>query len=520
MKTYRTGFLLALIGNIVIAVVLLVSWLHYLAAKPTADAETTKASASAQDSMPNSVATAPVSSEAPLVPVQISPQRLQSIGVKTGKVERKSVADEIRTTGSVAVDERRLAYVQVRFSGYIQKVFADATYQYVRKGQPLFTIYSPDLVATEREYLVAKQSQQQMAQSTVQGVAFSAASLLDAAAERLRQWGVPQQEIVRLQSTGQVQQDLEVDSPASGYITERNALPSVAVQPEMRLYAIADLSTVWVQAQVFQNDLERIRIGAPATLTLNTYSGRTFTGRVDFIYPQVDMDTRTAKVRVIFSNPGLQLKPGMFVNVRLKVPLGNQLVIPASGVLQSGTRQIAFVQRSDGYIEPREVQLGSRVGDDFIVLKGLKAGEQIVTSANFLIDSESQLQAALGSFVPPPPGAGAASDSSVHQADIEWKSDPDPPRKGSNVFRVKLTDASGTPIPAAEVSVTFFMPAMPAMGMASMRVPITLSDKGNGIYEGLGQLQNGGTWQVTILAKKNGQPIATKQLSVNATGGM
>ena len=175
MKTYRTGFLLALIGNIVLAVVLLVSWLHYLAAKPTADAETTKASASAQDSMPNSVATAPVSSEAPLVPVQISPQRLQSIGVKTGKVERKSVADEIRTTGSVAVDERRLAYVQVRFSGYIQKVFADATYQYVRKGQPLFTIYSPDLVATEREYLVAKQSQQQMAQSTVQGVAFSAA---------------------------------------------------------------------------------------------------------------------------------------------------------------------------------------------------------------------------------------------------------------------------------------------------------------------------------------------------------
>jgi Cu(I)/Ag(I) efflux system membrane fusion protein/cobalt-zinc-cadmium efflux system membrane fusion protein len=440
--------------------------------------------------------------------------------VKTGKVERKSVADEIRTTGSVAVDERRLAYVQVRFSGYIQKVFADATYQYVRKGQPLFTIYSPDLVATEREYLVAKQSQQQMAQSTVQGVAFSAASLLDAAAERLRQWGVPQQEIVRLQSTGQVQQDLEVDSPASGYITERNALPSVAVQPEMRLYAIADLSTVWVQAQVFQNDLERIRIGAPATLTLNTYSGRTFTGRVDFIYPQVDMDTRTAKVRVIFSNPGLQLKPGMFVNVRLKVPLGNQLVIPASGVLQSGTRQIAFVQRSDGYIEPREVQLGSRVGDDFIVLKGLKAGEQIVTSANFLIDSESQLQAALGSFVPPPPGAGASSAINTPQANLELSSDPAPPRKGTNVFRVKVADASGGSISGADVTVTFFMPAMPAMGMASMRTLVTLGDKGNGLYEGPGQLETGGTWQVTILAKKNGQLIATKQLSVNVSGGM
>jgi RND family efflux transporter MFP subunit len=520
MKTYRTGFLLALTGNIVLAVVLIGLWLHYRAAKPMSDAQTKQATSSGQDSMATSMATPPPSTEAPLVPVQISPQRLQSIGVKTGEVERRLVEDEIRATGNVAVDETRLADVQVRFSGYIQKVFADATYQHVRKGQPLFTIYSPDLVATEREYLVAKQNQQQVAQSTVPGVVSSAASLLDAAAERLKQWGVPQQEIARLESTGQVQQELEVDSPVSGYITERSAFPSVAVQPGMRLYAIADLSTVWVQAQVFQNDLERIKIGAPATLTVNTYPGRTFTGRVDFIYPQVDMDTRTAKVRVVFSNPGLQLKPGMFVNVSLKVQMGNQLVIPATGVLQSGARDIAFVERSDGYIEPREVHLSSRIGDDFIVLKGLKAGEQIVTSANFLIDSESQLQAALGSFVPPPPGAGAASTMNVPQANLELSSDPTPPHKGSNVFRVKLTDASGAPISGAEVSVTFFMPAMPAMGMAAMRIPVTFGDKGNGLYEGSGQLESGGTWQVTILAKKNGQVLASKQLSVNATGGM
>jgi RND family efflux transporter MFP subunit len=520
MKTYRTGFLLALIGNIVLAVVLVGLWLHYRAAKPMSDAQTKQATSSGQDSMATSMATPPASTEAPLVPVQISPQRLQSIGVKTGEVERRLVEDEIRVTGNVAVDETRLADVQVRFSGYIQKVFADATYQYVRKGQPLFTIYSPDLVATEREYLVAKQNQQQVAQSTVPGVVSSAASLLDAAAERLKQWGVPQQEIARLELTNQVQQELEVDSPVSGYITERSAFPSVAVQPGMCLYAIVDLSSVWVQAQVFQNDLERIKVGAPATLTVNTYPGRAFTGRVDFIYPQVDTDTRTAKVRVVFSNPGLQLKPGMFVNVSLKVEMGNQLVIPATGVLQSGTREIAFVERSDGYIEPREVQLGSQVGDDFIVLKGLKAGEQIVTSANFLIDSESQLQAALGSFVPPPPGAGAASAMNAPQANLELSSDPTPPHKGSNVFRVKLTDASGAPISGAEVSVTFFMPAMPAMGMAAMRIPVSLSDKGNGLYEGSGQLESGGTWQVKILAKNHGQVVASKQLSVNATGGM
>src|SRR5260370_41205780 len=173
-----------------------------------ADVQTKQANSFAQDSMSTSIATPPASTEAPLVPVQISPQRLQSIGVKTGKVERKLVADEVRTTGNVSVDERRLAYVQVRFSGYIEKVFADATYQYVRRGQPLFTVYSPELVATEREYLVAKQNQQVVAQSTVPGVASSAASLLDAATQRLKQWGVPQEEIARLESTGQVQQEL------------------------------------------------------------------------------------------------------------------------------------------------------------------------------------------------------------------------------------------------------------------------------------------------------------------------
>src|SRR5712691_11486546 len=474
MKTYRTGFLLALIGNIVLVAVLAGLWWHYRVAEPVIRAGTPSANTTSQISAEQPATAPPASSEAPLVPVQISAQRLQSIGVKTGEVERKLVQDEIRTTGTVAVDETKLAYVQVRFSGFIEKVFVDATYQYIRKGQPLFTVYSPDVAATEREFLVAKHNQQQVAESTVPGVASSAASLVGATSERLKQWGVPQQEIERLESTGQVQQELEVDSPVSGYIIERNALPSVAVQPEMRLYTIADLSAVWVQAQVFQNDLERIKVGAPATLTVITFPGRKFTGRVDFIYPQVDMDTRTAKVRVVFSNPGLQLKPGMFVNVSLKVPMGSQLVVPATGVLQSGTREIAFVERSDGYIEPREVQLGSRVEDDFIVLKGLKAGERIVTSANFLIDSESQLQAALGSFVPPPPGAGAASAINAPQANADLTSEPNPPNKGSNVFHIRLTDSSGSPISGAEVSVTFFMPAMPAMGMAAMRTPVAL----------------------------------------------
>jgi Cu(I)/Ag(I) efflux system membrane fusion protein/cobalt-zinc-cadmium efflux system membrane fusion protein len=179
-----------------------------------------------------------------------------------------------------------------------------------------------------------------------------------------------------------------------------------------------------------------------------------------------------------------------------------------------------FVDRGQGYLEPREVQLGARAGDDFVVLRGLKEGEKIVASANFLIDSESQLQAALGSFAPPPPGAGEASTMNAPKANVELTSEPNPPHKGDNLFHVKLTDASGAPISGAEVSATFFMAAMPAMGMAAMRTNVTLSNKGNGLYEGSGKLESGGTWQVTILAKKNGQILASKQLSINATGGM
>jgi RND family efflux transporter MFP subunit len=520
MRNYRNAFVFAVAGNIALIGILGGLWWHSAQHEKT---ETTMPSASDEraQNAPNESGSASIAPhEASLVPVQLSPERLQSIGVRIGRVERKMVGDEIRATGNVAVDETKLAYVQVRYSGYIQKVFADATYQYLRKGQPLFTIYSPDLAATEREYLVAKQNQRQVAGSTVPGVVEGAASLLDAAAERLKQWGVPPLEIARLESTGQVQQELQVDSPVAGYITERNALPNLTVQPETRLYSVADLSTVWIFAEVFQNDLGRIKVGDRATLTVDTYPGRNFEGRVNFIYPQVDMTTRTARVRLIFPNPGLKLTPGMFVNAILQLRGETHLVIPASGVLQSGTRQVVFVNRGNGYLEPREVELGARSGEDFVVLKGLKEGEEIVTSANFLIDSESQLQAALGSFAPPPPGAGSAGAVNTPHVNVELATEPSPPRKGSNTIRVKLSEAGGAPISGADLSVTFFMPAMPAMGMAAMRAPVSLSDKGNGLYEGSAQLDSGGTWQVTVVAKKNGQTIASKQLSVNATGGM
>jgi membrane fusion protein, copper/silver efflux system len=525
MKNYRTAFLIVFVANLVLIGALGGFWYRSHHPDKTKPITPTPASSPAplQELSP-SVAPPPASVETALSPIQLAPERLQSIGVKFGVVERKDLKDTIRTTGTVAIDERRLSYVQTRISGHIEKVFANATYQYVKEGQPLFTIHSPELITAEREYLLAKQNARDLSQSTVPGVASGATSLLESSRERLAQWDIPHDEISRLETTGQVGQTLEIRSPVSGYITERNALPNLMVQPDTRLYTVADLSTVWVLAQIFQHDLGRIKAGAPASLTVDSYPGRVFQGRVDFIYPDVDMTTRTARARLVFSNSRLTLSPGMFVNVSLDVNFGRQLAIPVSGVLQSGTRQIVFVDRGSGYLEPRQVQLGPQANDEYIVLKGLKAGEHIVTSANFLIDSESQLQAAIGSYAAPPPGSMAAEskNNSTGQpaAQIQFSTVPETPRKGSNLYRVTLSSADGSLIAGAQVSARSYMAGMPEMGMAAMNVVTPLADKGNGVYEGQVTLESGGTWKITITATKGSAALGTKQLSLQVQGGM
>ena len=522
MKDYRKAFLITLGLSVVLAAAAAFLGWRYVAQQRGATAPKEAASpATTSEGKASTAESQPAEPAAPkLTPLQLSPQRLQRIGVTSGEVEVRELSNEIRAVGNVAVDERLEAYVQTRFSGWIQKVYANSTYQYVKKGQPLFTIYSPELVTTENEYLLAMKNRDALQSSTVPGVAAGASSLLTAARERLKQWEVPERQIQHLESSGKVRHDLEIDSPVSGYITEYNALPNLYVKPATRLYTIADLSTVWVYAEMFQSDLEQIHVGQRATVTSDAYPGRTFYGRVDFIYPEVNMNTRTVKVRLVFKNPGLKLTPGMFVNVSLKVPLGRRLAVPVTGVFHTGMRNIVFVDHGGGYLAPRDVTLGPRAGDYYSVLKGLKAGEKIVTSANFLIDSESQLQAALGSFAPPPPPPSGANSGAASQAKIEFTTAPSPPRKGPVTVRVKLTDGDGKPIEGAEVKVRFFMPAMPAMGMSAMQSVLTLTGKGGGYYEGSGKLQSGGTWQVTVFAQKNGQTLASKQLSVTAEGGM
>ena len=461
--------------------------------------------------------TAPATHPTPLAPFQLSPERLQSIGVRTGIVTWKNIEQQLHTVGNVATDERREATIETRFPGWIQKTYVNARYQKVRHGQPLFTIYSPQLLTTEREFLLAQANAAQLAHSPIAGVSAGARSLLNAARQRLRLWQVPQQEIARLERTKKVSEYLTFDSPASGYVTKRNALPNQYVQPSTELYSIADLSTVWIYAQVFQNQIGMVRSGDRAQVTVDAYPGRNFAGRVDKIWPLVDPATRTVRVRLVFRNPRLKLLPGMFVNVELRLPLGRHLVVPESAILETGTRALAFVDRGQGRIEPRTVKLGAEAQGDAIVLGGLRAGERVVTSADFLIASESQLAAALGSFAPPPPGAGAAAEMQPGTAArLTLKTSPLSLRRGSNQVQVHLSTAAGKPLAGARVTVSFFMPAMPAMGMSAMRTKAVLSDLGGGDYAGKVRLKSAGTWQVSIVATRHGKTVAQQQMQLNA----
>ncbi len=456
----------------------------------------------------------------PPASLQLSPEKMQSIGVKTATAEFQQLRDDVRATGSVDINEELISYVQIRFPGYIRRVFANATYLPVRKGQPLFTVYSPELVQTQKEYLLAQRNQLQLRGSSVDGVKSGAAAMSSAAEERLRQWAIPDADIAKLEQTGKPNADMTIYSPASGYIIERQALPNMYADVSTRLYTIADLSRVWVDAQVFQNDVGRVHAGDMAEITVDAYPGEKFHGKIESILPQVDTTTRTAKVRIDVMNSDLKLKPGMFVNAEVKASLGRKLVVPASAVFQSGLRQIAFLDHGNGNLEPKEISVGERVGDVFVVSKGLTEHERIVTSANFLLDSESQLEAASGS-APEMSQPQKAASVSASDLKIEFASSPNPPHKGpGNQLIVKVTRRDGKPMTGAEVSVLFCMPAMPEMGMAAINTPAHLSEHSAGEYRGPITLECGGSFHVTLTVKQNGKLMASKQITVNAEGGM
>ena len=334
--------------------------------------------------------------------VAISPERIQMLGVRTESVTRRSMAHMVRAVGTVAADERRIGVVNPKFEGWIEKLLVNTTGQTVRRGDPLLEVYSPDLVLAQREYLVARSASAEMAHADPVA-RDNARAIADAALARLKNWDISADQLARLQRTGSPTRTLILRAPIAGVVMDKQALEGLHFAAGDMLYRIADLSTVWLLAEVYEQDLAQIRPGDAASITVQAYPGRVFEGRVAFVYPTVNAQTRTAKVRIEVPNPDLLLKTDMYATLEIEAPADSTptLAVPDSAVLDTGARQTVLIDRGEGRYEPRAVKLGASAGGYVTVIDGLREGEKVVTGANFLIDAESNLRAALQAFTAP-----------------------------------------------------------------------------------------------------------------------
>lgn len=339
-------------------------------------------------------------SPAGLTPIQLSPERIQLVGIKTAAVVRRRLGGELAAAGVVAENERGLAAITTRFAGWIQDLFVAETGRRVTKGQALATVYSPDVLSAEQEFLTARRWSASApapgsAASSVHAHESLTGGMADDARKRLDLLGVAAQEIDEIARTGQAQRAVTIRSPVNGTVIRRGAVAGGYVQPGSELFAIADLSTVWFIAEVYEHDMARVRVGQAARIELTGLPGRVVTGRVQFLYPSVNAETRTMRVRVEVANRGGDLRPGMFGTMHLDLPGVTALAVPPEAVVDTGDAQYLFVAKAGGRFEPRHVKTGARGAGYVEITDGVAEGEAVVTTANFLIDSESRLRAAI-----------------------------------------------------------------------------------------------------------------------------
>jgi Cu(I)/Ag(I) efflux system membrane fusion protein len=325
-------------------------------------------------------------------PVMLDPEGARRIGVTYAVAELRPFRRTVSMVGNVTWDETRLANVNPKIEGWVERLHVDFTGAPVRKGQPLLSIYSPMLVSAQEELILARRLAREVTAADAERVTRNAQELLESARRRLRYWDIPDEEIARIEESGTPQKTLTLLAPATGTVIEKNVVEGMRVMPGMDLYRIADLSRVWIEGEVFEKDLSLVRIGQLAQVTFEAYPGETFHGTVTYVYPTVSVESRTGRIRVELANPALRLKPGMYA--RLALEAGNDrevLLIPRSAVQYTGERALVFVRDADGMLVPREITTGLSSGDDTEVLAGLTAGETVVSSAGFLIDAESNL---------------------------------------------------------------------------------------------------------------------------------
>lgn len=502
----------------------------------------------------------------------------QLIGVRSAPAAHATLEEEIRTVGTVGYDERGFTQVTLKTSGWVRKVFVDSIGRLVRKGEPLFTVYSPDLMATQDEYLLALKMRTQLAESPLGEVKTNTDALVASARERLRLWDVTDTQIAALEYRGKAEPVLTIYAPSSGIVMKREALPGKYVEPGTILYEIADLSMVWISGDIYESEVAAVKVGQPATMTFAAYPGETFRGKVAYVYPTVNTEARTARVRFELPNPELKLKPGMYGNVTLQTNAVRTLVVPKEAVLNTGLRQLVFMDRGQGRYESASVKLGRRSQDSVEVMEGLKEGDRIVTSANFLLDAESKLASASsmqgmmgrigmgdwqmrgayeakmamgeGGVSAPPGRAGEMGSMSGMEGmkgmeEVQGMKDmssmpgmesgsakaisetrkvagyiltlttlPETLKAGEVLLKLRVTNQSGKPLTNAQVLFVYTMP-MPGMTDSKM----TASHTKDGLYEGKAMFGMGGTWVVTANVTIPGQSPIVEKFQFSVVGG-
>ncbi len=374
--------------------------------------------------------------------VKIDPVTVQNMGVRTAPVERIDFVRSLRALGKIDYNEETIYAVSARISGWIETLSVNFTGQQVRKGQTLLEIYSPELVTTQQEYLLALKNQQLVKDSKFGSIRKGAESLVKASRQRLANWDIPESEIKRLESSGQVSKTIKLISPANGVVIHKNAVDGMHIKEGMDLYRIADLSTVWVNVSIYDNESAWIKEGQPAELELSYAPGKTLKGKVSFIYPYLNEKTRDLKVRIAFPNPDMQLRPGMFGNVRIQAPaIENALVVPTEAVIRSGERTIVFLAKGEGRFEPREVRIGEESGGKIQIVSGLLGNEIVVVSAQFMLDSESRLQEAIQKMLAEKKEAGNRRQETGMQMSTPAISTPD---KMETPVKSKLDSSKNT----------------------------------------------------------------------------
>ena len=466
---------------------------------------------------------APVGTE-PGTTVQLDADEINAAGVQLAKVSTARLKTSVDSVGRVEQPEAQLATVPARVGGRIDKLYVQFTGETVRRGQAVAEIYSPELVSSAEEYRLALQNRDRMLGSSEKDAIASSNDLVAASRRRLELWGVSEKQI-NAAAAGDAGLHVTIYAPNGGSVVERKVTRGQYVNAGDSLFTVADLSTVWVKADVYEFQLPQIRPGQMVEITSDALPDKVVHGRVDFIEPEANPQTRTIPVHVHVPNPAMRLRPGMYIRAKFVSPGEREtLVVPRSAVLDTGTRKLVYIAKGDGIFEAREIQAGMPSEELYPVISGLKAGEEVVTNGNFLIDSQTRLTGGMTGLFggskeyknSEKSGAPTSPSSTQPIGKITFTVQPNPAKGAAdNIFHVSLVDASGKAITDAEVTVTLVMPAMPAMSMPEMRNSFQLPFV-QGMYMGKGNVGMAGSWNVSVEAKRGGQVIATYRTRMSA----